>query len=215
MCRPANVARYYCDSRPDEHRYQPNQWWDGCDRQNNPELRNQRFLETPNKRPCSLSLNPPLPTDICPTHRAQFGDADSDTIQRNISVLFERLREASYYRELATGAPEIMDNVYFDVIHYHRWLDANPAENEQFAEYGDHPLHPRPPRDRMDRTLVYQYYWLLKHLDEVVIRSEIDAEEQGQARPEVMRRLLFQLYRAKIEFQRAWVFLYLPGLPDI
>ncbi|TGO30723.1 hypothetical protein BPAE_0003g00060 [Botrytis paeoniae] len=215
MCRTVNVARYYCDNRADGHRYEPDQWWDGYDRQENPELRNQRFLENPERRPCRYSLNPPLPTDICPAHRAEFGDADSNIIQRNISVLLERLREVSNYRELATGAPDIREHVYFDILYYSRWLDPNPDRNEQYAEYGDHPQSPRPPRDQGNSAHVFVYWWDLKTLESTTIRNEVDAEEGGQARPDVMRRLLFQLYRSKIEYQRAWTLLNAPLAPDI
>ncbi|TGO51279.1 hypothetical protein BOTNAR_0362g00030 [Botryotinia narcissicola] len=215
MCRPANVARYYCDNSADAHRYQPNQWWDGCDHQHNPELRNQNFLESPERRPCRYSLNPPLPDDICPAHRAEYGDADSNTIQRNMSALLERLREAGNYRELATGAPEIREHAYFDVLYYFRWLNPNTNKNERFAEYGDHPQHPRRPRNWGSRTQMNEYYRVLKDLDSTIIRNEVDAEEAGLARPNVMRRLLFQLYRAKIEYQEAWMGLNRLLAPEI
>lgn len=215
MCFPANVARYYCDNRMDDHRYQRQQLWNGCHNHRDPELRNRQFIEDENRRPCYTSLNPPLPTDICPDHRAELGNDDSNIIQNNVRVLLERLREASNYRGLATGAPDIREHAYFDVLYYSDWLDAHPRENEQFAEYGDHPQHPRPPRNWGDRTSVYSYWRVLQDLELVTIRNEINAEEGGQARPNVMRRLLFQLYRAKIEYQRAWTILNQPLPPDI
>ncbi|CCD50564.1 hypothetical protein BofuT4_P089630.1 [Botrytis cinerea T4] len=152
MCFPANVARYYCDNRMDDRRYQRQQLWNGCHNHRDPELRNRQFIEDENRRPCYTSLNPPLPTDICPDHRAELGNDDSNIIKNNVRVLLERLREASNYRELATGAPDIREHAYFDVLYYSDWLDAHPRENEQFAEYGDHPQHPRPPRNWGDRT---------------------------------------------------------------
>ncbi|TEY75178.1 hypothetical protein BOTCAL_0064g00110 [Botryotinia calthae] len=215
MCRPTNVARYYCDNRLDDHRYEPNQRWDGCHNHENPGLRNQQFLETRHQRPCRNSLNPPLPTDICPDHRAEFGNADSNIIQNNIRVLLERLREAGNYRELATGAPQIREHAYFDVRYHCKWLDPNPRRDEQYTEYGDYPQHPRPLSNWGDRARVENYLQALKTLEGITIPNEINAEERDRARPDAMRCLLFQLYRAKIEYQRAWTMLNLPRLPDI
>ncbi|THV46298.1 hypothetical protein BGAL_0397g00040 [Botrytis galanthina] len=205
MCKPTHVARYYCDNSTDRHRYQPHQWWDGCEHQQNPELRNENFLESPESRPCRYSVNPPLPNDICPACREKHGDTDSNAIQSNMSALLARLREAGNYRELATGAPEIREHAYFDVLNYFHWLSPNTKITERFEEYRNHPRHPpRLPSDWGNRTR------LTRILDLIDIPNEVNAEKKGLARPDVMRCLLFQLYRAKIDRQEAWTALNRP-----
>ncbi|TGO54183.1 hypothetical protein BCON_0111g00260 [Botryotinia convoluta] len=214
---PANVARYYCDNLMADHRYEPNQWWDACDQHPNPELRNLRYLETPQEPPCSRSLNPPLPDDICPIYRVRYGDPRSNKMQSHIANLLELVFVAGNYRYLATGARNIREHIFYDVQRYSPYLSPTAPQGEQYTLYGNHPRHPpRPWSMEVEQGLVVPYLFALQDLEGSWIPDEIALElERRHTSVTVMRRLVFQLFRAKIDYQEVWALLHAPRPPEL
>ncbi|KAF7922465.1 uncharacterized protein EAE98_007991 [Botrytis deweyae] len=210
MCRPSNVARYYCDNDKDYHRYQPKQWWYACDQHPNPALRNTHYLETQQKPPCP-GTHPPLPDDVCPYHRERYGDQLADKIQSHITELLALVLEAGNNRCLATGAPNIREYIFFDVERYSEYLEPTPQPGDQYRKYGNHPKHPPRPRrltpksDRSDN-----YLPTLRRLERSWIRNDIESE-RNKLHPDVEKVtcLVFQLFRTKIDYQEAWATLKL------
>ncbi|TGO31961.1 hypothetical protein BHYA_0374g00060 [Botrytis hyacinthi] len=217
MCRAANVARYYCDNRAGNHRHDPNQYWDACDQHPNPALRNLRYLETPQEPPCYDTLNPPLPDDVCPDHRRRYGDRRANRIQSHITHLLALVFAAGRGRPLATGAPNIREHIFYDVERYSRYLNERPEPDERYTRYGNHPRHPIRPYSLEPRQVhVFNYSSELQDLEGFWIPEDI-ARERGRAhiRMNVMNRLIFQLFRAKIDYQEAWAHVNGPLPPEL
>ncbi|KAF7946901.1 uncharacterized protein EAE97_004150 [Botrytis byssoidea] len=189
MCRAANVARYYCDNRAGNHRHQPNQYWDACDKHPNPALRNLRYLETLQEPPCSGTLNSPLLEDSHITHL--------------LALVFAVSKDCP----LATGAPNARENIFDNVERYSQYLNERPRLDQKYTGYGNHPRHPIRP-DSLDpqKADVVGYASDLQNLEGIWIPEDINLERRrAPIRIDVMNRLVYQLFRAKIDYQEAWV----------